>query len=158
MVRVCCRQARIPILKECLVEAVTLERTLTELDHVRLLNLLRRAARGDGSPAQRRSIENMLDASALVPSREVRSDVVTMYSQVQLQDVQTCQRTTLTLCYPADAEPAMGFVSVLSPVGSALLGLRVGSMARWSTPTGDQRAAEILAILFQPESSGDYEM
>lgn len=81
-----------------------------------------------------------------------------MYSQVLLQDTQTGQRTTLTLCCPADAEPAVGFVSVLSSVGSALFGLRVGSMARWSTPTGDQKAAEILAILFQPESSGDYAM
>ena len=83
-------------------------------------------------------------------------DVVTMYSQVVLQDTQTGQRNTLTLCYPADAEPAVGFVSVLSPVGSALLGLRVGSVARWSTPAGDEKAAEILALLFQPESSGDY--
>jgi regulator of nucleoside diphosphate kinase len=49
-------------------------------------------------------------------------------------------------------------VSVLSPVGSALLGMRVGSIARWSTPAGDEKAAEILAILFQPESSGDYAM
>ena len=101
---------------------------------------------------------NVLDASALVPSREVAPDVVTMYSQVLLQDTQTSQRNTLTLCYPADAEPAVGFVSVLSPVGSALLGLRVGSIARWSTPAGDEKAAEILAIFFQPESSGDYGM
>ena len=102
-------------LKECPVEVVTLERTLTELDHVRLLNLLRRDARGDGSPPQFRAIEDVLDASALVPSREVAPDVVTMYSQVLLQDTQTSQRNTLTLCYPADAEPAVGFVSVLSP-------------------------------------------
>jgi len=140
------------------VEAVTLERTLTELDHVRLLNLLRRDARGDGSAEQVRAIEDVLDTSALVPSRRVPPDVVTMYSQVVLQDAQTGQRSTLTLCYPADAEPAAGFVSVLSPVGSALLGLRVGSIARWSTPAGDERAGEILAILFQPESSGDYAM
>ncbi len=140
------------------MEALTLERTLTELDHVRLLNLLRRDERGDGSPAQRQAIADMLDASALVPSREVPPDVVTMYSQVLLQDLQTGQRSTLTLCYPADAEPAAGFVSVLSPVGSALLGLRVGSTAHWSAPTGDRRAAEIVAILFQPESSGDYSM
>jgi len=145
-------------LKECFVEVVTFERTLTELDHVRLLNLLRRDARGDGSPQQIHAIEDVLDASALVPSREVAPDVVTMYSQVLLQDTQTEQRNTLTLCYPADAGPAIGFVSVLSPVGSALLGLRVGSMARWSTPAGDEKAAEILAILFQPESSGDYAM
>lgn len=140
------------------MEVVTLERTLTELDHVRLVNLLRRDARADGSPAQLQAFEDMLGASALVPSREVMPDVVTMYSQVLLQDTRTSQRSTLTLCYPADAEPAMGFVSVLSPVGGALLGLRVGSIAQWSTPSGDQRGAEILAILFQPESSGDYSM
>lgn len=140
------------------MEVLTLERTLTELDHVRLLTLLRRDARGEGRPAQLQAIESMLYASALVPSREVAPDVVTMHSQVLLQDTQTSQRHTLTLCYPTDAEPAMGFVSVLSPVGSALLGLRVGSVARWPTPTGDEKAAEILAILFQPESSGDYAM
>lgn len=140
------------------MEVVTLERTLTELDHVRLLKLLRRDARGDGSPVQLGAIEDVLDASALVPSREVAPDIVTMYSQVLLQDIQTSQRNTLTVCYPADAEPAVGFVSVLSPVGTALLGLRVGGVARWSTPSGDKKAAEILAILFQPESSGDYAM
>ncbi len=140
------------------MKVITLERTLTELDHVRLLNLLRRDARGDGSAQQARAIEDVLHTSALVPSRQVAPDVVTMHSQVLLQDTLTGQRNTLTLCYPADAEPALGFVSVLSPVGSALLGLRVGSVARWSGPAGDQKAAEILAILFQPESSGDYAM
>jgi regulator of nucleoside diphosphate kinase len=53
-------------------------------------------------------------------------------------------------------EPAKGFVSVLLPVGSSLLGLRVGSIAHWDTPTGDQKSAEILAILYQPESSGEH--
>ena len=140
------------------MEVLTLERTLTELDHVRLLNLVRRDARGDGFPAQRHAVENVLDASAIVPSRRVPPDVVTMYSQVLLRNLRTSQRSTLTLCYPADAEPAVGFVSVLSPVGSGLLGLRIGSVARWSTPAGDEKAAEILALLFQPESSGDYSM
>jgi regulator of nucleoside diphosphate kinase len=137
---------------------MTLERTLTELDHVRLLNLLRRDTRGDGFVAQRRAIEDMLDTATLVPSREVAGDVVTMYSQVLLKDLQTGQQQTLTLSYPADAQPAGGFVSVLSPVGCALLGLTVGSVARWSTPKGEEMAAEILAIHFQPESSGDYAM
>ena len=53
--------------KECIVEVLTLERTLTELDHVRLLNLLRREAPLGGSPAPLRTIENVLDACALVP-------------------------------------------------------------------------------------------
>lgn len=140
------------------MEVITLERTLTELDHVRLRNLLRRNASGDVSSEHVRVIEDILDASSLVPSRQVPPDVVTMYSQVLLQDMETGQQRKLTLCYPADAEPANGFVSVLSPVGCALLGLRVGGVARWSTPGSDVKTSEILAVLFQPESSGDYSM
>lgn len=132
------------------------ERTLTELDHVRLLNLLRRVARGDGSAPSWRAIEDVLETSTLVPSRAVAADVVTMRSRVLLQDVQTGERSTLTLCYPEQADPALGRVSVLSPVGSALLGLRVGGVACWSGPSGHEKAAEVLAVLFQPESNGDY--
>jgi regulator of nucleoside diphosphate kinase len=140
------------------MEAFALERTLTELDHVRLLNLARRERHSDGSPLPRQTIEHVLDACAIVPSRRIPPDVVTMYSQVMLQDLVTGVRSKLTLCYPADAEPAAGFVSVMSPVGASLLGQTVGSVARWSSPAGDERAAEVLAILFQPESSGDYAM
>ena len=49
-----------------------------------------------------------------------------------------------------------GRVSVYSPVGAALLGLRVGERARWHTPNGDACEADIVAVLFQPEASGEY--
>lgn len=140
------------------METTATERTLTELDHVRLLNLVLRDKRGAASAQPRPAIEPVLDTCSIVASRQVPPDVVTMYSQLLLQDLDTGERSKLTLCYPADAEPAAGFVSVLSPVGSSLLGLRVGSVARWRTPAGQEKAAEILAILFQPESSGDYAM
>ncbi len=140
------------------MEIALVERTLTELDHVRLLNLLRRDTRGDASAPARRTIDELLDAAALVPSRDVAPDVVTMHSQVMLRDIRTGQQSTLTLCFPAQADAALGSVSVLSPVGSALLGLRVGDVARWLSPSGDEKAAEIRAVLFQPESSGDYAM
>ena len=81
-----------------------------------------------------------------------------MYSQVLLLDRASNDRSKVTLCYPPDAEPAGGFISVLSPLGWSLLGLRVGQLARWSTPSGSERTAEVLAILFQPEASGDYSM
>lgn len=140
------------------MEALFLERTLTELDHVRLLNLVRRARQSGGPHAHRLAIEQVLEACAIVPSSQTPPDVVTMYSQVALRDVESGQRSKLTLCYPADAEPAAGSVSVLSPLGESLLGLTVGSVARWSTPAGEERASEILEILFQPEASGDYAM
>jgi regulator of nucleoside diphosphate kinase len=124
------------------------ERLLTELDFTRL-NKLR------GSPLPPGLLDT-LESLDLVPSRDVPADVVTMYSQVILEDLASGKRQKLTLCYPADAEPHLGFISVLSPVGASLLGQRVGAIARWHTPNGDACAAHIAELLFQPEASGDY--
>lgn len=120
------------------------ERQLTELDHARLTSLY-------GRP-----LPEELGAAHLVPSREIAPDIVTMYSQMDVLFLHSGQRHKLTLCYPRDAEPARGWVSVLSPIGEALLGLRVGDLAHWQLPHGEERCAEVVAILFQPEASGDY--
>jgi regulator of nucleoside diphosphate kinase len=125
------------------------ERLLTELDFSRL-NKLRE---GQALPA---ALADALDTGDLVPSRHVPPDVNTMYSQVLVEDIASGNRRKLTLCYPGDAEPHLGFISVLSPVGASLLGRRVGTTARWHTPNGDACTAEIAALLFQPEASGDY--
>lgn len=133
------------------------ERTLTELDHVRLARLIRGV--GDRwTPQPPSPIEGILDTAELVSSRKVSADIVTMYSRVELADLANRSRYRLTVCFPSDAEPAIGFVSVLSPVGASLIGRRVGSIARWRTPTGDLGAAQVLALIFQPEASGDYTM
>ncbi|MGE0100384.1 MAG: GreA/GreB family elongation factor [Hydrogenophaga sp.] len=126
------------------------ERLLTELDHARLSHL--------GGVHALPELAEVLDSTDLVASREVPSDVVTMYSQVVIEDLDSHKRHKLTLCYPDDAEPHQGFISVLSPVGASLLGLRVGATARWRTPNGDACAAEIVSLLFQPEASGDYSL
>lgn len=124
------------------------ERVLTELDFARLRNL----PSGQMPP----DLLDQLEALEQLPSKEIPADVVTMYSQLIVEDAVTGRRQKLTLCYPSDAEPHVGFISVLSPVGASLLGQRVGSVARWQTPNGDQCAAEIVELLFQPEASGDY--
>lgn len=138
------------------MEVLTSERTLTELDQVRLTTLVHKHDRGGPASPQTERIAQALDLADIVPSRQVPPDVVTMYSQVLLLDVATGQRSKLAVCYPQDAEPAAGFVSVLSPVGAGLLGLKVGSVFRWQTPTGEERQAQVLELLFQPEASGDY--
>ena len=131
------------------------ERTLSELDHVRLARLTRHdAAVATGAESAR--LEALLDDAEVVSPRAIPPDVVTMCSQVLLADIDSGRRSTVTLCYPSDADPAIGFVSVLSPIGAALLGVRVGTIARWRTPTGQEAAAEVVALLSQPEASGDY--
>lgn len=134
--------------------AIPAERTLTQIDYVRLTRLLSRGAPAAGAE----TMHELLQCSELVASPAVPPTVVTMYTQVLLQDPQAgAAPYTLTLCYPDHAEPANGFISVLSPVGTSLLGLRVGEVARWPLPGGRTGSARIVAILFQPEASGDYE-
>jgi regulator of nucleoside diphosphate kinase len=126
------------------------ERILTELDHVRLSRCLRHEAARAGD------LPDVLNQAHVVPGREVPTQIVTMYTMVLLESGDGGGRRRLTLCYPDDADPAAGFVSVLSPVGSALIGLPVGGMASWRTPDGQRVQARIAEILFQPEASGDY--
>lgn len=127
--------------------AMTGERTLTELDFARLM------LRGGQLPAE---LESSFEFPRVVASRDIPADVITMYSQVEIVDPLSQRRQKLTICYPRDAEPALGFISVLSPVGASLLGLRIGDTAHWRTPAGDICTAEVTALLFQPEASGDY--
>lgn len=134
--------------------AIPVERTLTELDHVRLLRLV--AQPGGLAWPGAEAIQDFLDQCDVVPARVVPPTVVTMYTQLLLQDAAGGPPQKLTLCYPADAEPAQGFVSVLSPVGRALIGLHAGGTARWQTPDGRASEAHIVSILFQPEASGDF--
>lgn len=128
-------------------------RLLTELDHIRITKLLQRPS---VSPETGTEVEDLIHNAELISSYEVPANVVTMYSQVLIADGKTGEQRRLTLCYPHDADPAAGFVSVLSPVGVGLLGLQKGRTARWPTPDGGTASAKILDILFQPEESGDY--
>lgn len=123
------------------------EPLLTELDRTRLLKL--------GHCLPDPLAELLADATA-VPSPQIPPHVVTMYSQVVVRHEGGDATHKLVLCYPADAEPARGFVSVLSPIGAALLGQRVGETVEWTAPDGRVRRTTLEALLFQPEASGDY--
>src|SRR5690606_7190459 len=128
-------------------------RVLTELDHVRIDRLLARAdLRSD------EALHALLDDADIVPPRQVPPDVVTMYTQVTVEAPDGGSRRKLAVCYPEDAEPNAGFVSVLSPIGTALLGRRRGDTVEWVTPSGAVQRLRIVELLFQPEASGDYTM
>jgi regulator of nucleoside diphosphate kinase len=126
-------------------------RVLTELDHVRISKLLKHPGMAFAA-----ELESVIDNAELVSSHDAPPNLVTMNSRVLIADELMGEDRTLTLCYPPDADPNQGFVSVLSPVGTALLGLYEGQMAHWAAPNGAQASAKILKVLFQPEESGDY--
>lgn len=133
-----------------------LQRTITDLDHVRIQSLLRRQAAAGAASAQAEELAEMIDVADQVRPQEIAADVVTMYSKVRVADPAGGAERSLMLCYPPDANAAQGAISVLSPIGTSLLGLRVGDTARWLGVDGKPGALEVRAIEFQPEASGDY--
>ncbi|MBK1684487.1 GreA/GreB family elongation factor [Rhodoferax fermentans] len=124
------------------------QRLLTELDFTRLSKLNRGQLPED--------LAEDLNSADLVVSQDIAPDIVTMNSQVEIVHDGSALRQKFTLCYPANADAGRGLISVLSPVGAALLGRRVGDTACWTMPQGEARSAKVAAILFQPEASGDY--
>lgn len=128
-------------------------RTITELDHVRIYKLLQRQGTTAAAAAE---LSDVIDAAEQVRPQEVAPDVVTMLTRVRVADPATGSERTLTLVYPPEADAGKGFISVLSPLGTSLLGLRAGETAQWRGVDGKTAGLVVRAIEYQPEASGDY--
>ncbi|MCA9215123.1 MAG: nucleoside diphosphate kinase regulator [Planctomycetales bacterium] len=99
------------------------------------------------------SLRGELNVAKIVEPDEIPADVVTMNSTVRLLDPRTKEVDTYTLVYPEDANIAEGKLSVLAPIGTAILGYRVGDVVRWQVPSGITRVC-IDELVFQPERDG----
>ena len=91
--------------------------------------------------------------AVVVPREQIPRDVVTMNSRVEFENETTGERREVTLVYPREADIAAGKISVLVPVGTALLGLRVGQSIDWKLPSGETHRYRIIAVPYQPESA-----
>lgn len=131
---------------------------ITELDRQRLIDLIVAARSGEyrGS-IYLEKLRGELDRAQIVLPQEIPSDVITMNSKVVLLDMDSGEKETYTLVYPEHANPAEGKISILAPVGTAMLGYRVGDVFEWEVPAGKRRL-KIEKILYQPEAAGDYEL
>ena len=125
---------------------------LSRLDLDRIDALLERMP--PTQAAQYAALRAELDRADVVEPSAIPSDVVTMNSVVTFKDEDSSDELTISLVYPTGAG-APGTVSILAPVGSALLGLRVGQQIEWPTPDGRKRTLQVLEIEYQPEASGD---
>ena len=128
---------------------------ITQLDNTRLRRLLSSpAVRGtDAADA----LEEELDRAEVVEPSALPTDVVSMNSTVHVQERRSGREFELTLVYPEDAGEA-GRVSVLAPIGSALLGLSVGSGIEWPLPDGRMARIRVLGLRYQPEAAGDWDL
>ena len=100
-------------------------------------------------------LQQELDRAIVVSSEAVPRDVVTMNSHVVYVDETTGERRSVRIVYPAEADASDGRISVLAPVGAALLGLALGQSIEWKFP-GGLRRLRVEEVIHQPESSGPY--
>lgn len=130
--------------------------TITELDFARLSKLTLSEKK-----LQAIEVRNLpflteeINRAAKVESKAIAPDYVTMNSKVEVLDPDTKRVMTFQLVYPEEANLKNGKISVLSPMGSALLGYKVGDTISFNVPKGIKKM-EIKSILYQPESQGEY--
>ena len=130
---------------------------ITETDFDRLKHLLDSPRYRESQPLLLRSLKGELERRKVVRAAEVPKAVVTMHSVVRVRDLADDESETYTLVYPEEAAISEGKVSVLAPMGRALLGARVGQVIEFEAPGGLQRF-KILKILYQPEAAGDFHL
>ncbi len=131
---------------------------ITKFDLERLEDLL--AAAGEFSYRDRGDLEELeaeLQEGKLVDCKNVPPTVVTMNSRVELIDVDGNKPMIFTLTFPGDADIEAGKLSVLPPVGTAILGHPEGDVIEWRVPAGLRRF-RIEKVLYQPEAAGDYHL
>ena len=127
---------------------------LTRLDVQRLESPI--DSQDDAMPGIQALQAELDRAEQVVGHDEVPEGVVTMNSRVHCREESSGKDYHLTLVYPKDAG-VEGTVSVLAPMGSALLGLQVGQHIDWPAPGGKTLKLTLLAVEYQPEAAGEYQ-
>jgi regulator of nucleoside diphosphate kinase len=113
---------------------------ITEQDAAHLRRLLdSNLARKETDADSLKRLERELDRASIVPQSALPTDAIAMNSTVELEDLSDGEILTYTLVYPELADAASGRISILAPLGMAMLGYRVGDEFEWPVPSGTIR-------------------
>jgi regulator of nucleoside diphosphate kinase len=126
---------------------------VSRLDCDRLESLLEQPAQAG---TQFDALRDELARAEVREPRDMPPDAITMNSTARFRDETTGAEREITLVYPRDADGSPDRVSVLAPVGSALLGLRAGQSIEWPVPGGQRTRLLVLEVRYQPEASGNF--
>ena len=133
------------------------EIVITASDQNRLRNLLEEFRRWHiRDRAHVDHLEAELDRAEIVLPVDVPVDVVTMNSEVAVRDMDSNKEMTFAVVFPSDADISRQRISILAPMGTAVLGYRVGDTIDWKVP-GRTRRLKIERVLFQPEAAGQFD-
>ena len=127
--------------------------SLTVTTHdARRLEALLQGATVRGAPMAS-LLEQELSRATLVAPQDVPPYIVTMHSRVVCRDEDSGEQREVELVYPQEADADLGRVSILAPVGTALLGLAVGDAIDWPVPGGRTARVRVMSVPYQPEAT-----
>jgi regulator of nucleoside diphosphate kinase len=124
---------------------------ISSFDKERLGRVLRQSEDADLTADLQQEIER----AGEVQPEEVPPDVVTMNSTVRVSDLDSGEKHEYTIVFPPEADAEMGRISILSPIGTALLGYRLGDVVPVARL---KRQLRIDEIVYQPEAAGDFHL
>lgn len=129
---------------------------ITDLDAQRLRNLLEDAvACSESDRVNWLTLEEEIEKARVVPSDQIPPNVVTMHSRVRIVDMRTGEQLVYQIVYPHEANYAQKKISILAPIGTALLGYSAGTEIDWKVPSGSRRL-RIEAVEQQPRASRNH--
>lgn len=129
---------------------------ITEQDHERLSSLIESNRGGSAADMEYLlTLADELDRAEIVDSKEIPADVITMRSQVRLKDLVSGEANIYSLVFPTEANVSEGKISILAPIGTAILGYKRGDTIEWPVPSGLRRI-KVDEVLYQPEAAGEY--
>lgn len=127
---------------------------LTEKDYQRLLVLIQEQRATGTTAANIAHLGEELKRALRVPSEEIPSDVITMNSRVRLKELKSGNEMEITLVYPKEADIQSRKISILAPVGTAILGCKENDVVEWPGPAGTV-SYKVEKVIYQPEAAGD---
>lgn len=127
---------------------------VTAMDHERLQKVIQTWSDDTRDRDAAEALADELDRAEVVSAERIAGSVVTMNSRVVFRDEETGESREVSLVYPMDSDPERGRISVLAPVGSALLGLSVGQTIDWPLPRGQLKRFRVVEVVYQPEEAG----
>lgn len=132
---------------------------ITTYDRDRLEDLLAEArARGEHNQRDLDELAVELKEARVVDPKKIPRGVVTMNSQVSLRDAATAEERTYSVVFPHKADLKAGAISVLAPLGTALLGYAEGDEIEWPMPSGRKKCFRIEKVIYQPEAAGAFHL
>jgi len=133
----------------------TREIYITEYDMERLRSIIEIYGGNDRSYLEQ--LEDELDKARVVDPKNIPDNVVTMNSIVRIKDLDTGEEETFTLVFPGKTNITEKAVSILAPIGTALIGYGEGDIIEWEVPAGTKRF-QIMEVIYQPERLGNYDL